>query len=263
MAEITFSVFTKPWRTQPLEWLGEMVARLGFAGIELPVRPGYQVPPEKVSRGLPEAARILDGYGVKILSIAGPTDEATIAACAEAGVPIIRVMARIAPEEGYLEAEARFRREYDALLPLLEKYHVTLGVQNHCNRFVPNALGLRRLLEGYDPHQVAAVWDAAHEALEGCAPDLALDLVWPYLCMVNLKNAIRRRANGPEAEEAEWEIYWTSGRHGFASWRWVADELLRRDYAGIVCLTAEYSDERSVDRLIAEDMAFARSLFTL
>jgi hypothetical protein len=28
-----------------------------------------------------------------------------------------------------------------------------------------------------------------------------------------------------------------------------------------VCLTAEYSDEAAVERLIAEDIAFARSLF--
>jgi hypothetical protein len=29
----------------------------------------------------------------------------------------------------------------------------------------------------------------------------------------------------------------------------------------VVCLTAEYSDEASVNRLIAEDMAYAKSLF--
>jgi sugar phosphate isomerase/epimerase len=261
MSEIRYSVFTKPWQTQPLEWLGEMVAGLGFDGIELPVRPGYQVPPEGVAEELPKAARTLERYGVSIYSVAGPTDEATIAACGAAGVPIIRTMARIAPEEGYLQAEARFRREYDALLPALERHGVTIGVQNHCDRFVPNALGLRRLLEGYDPKQIAAVWDAAHEALEGCAPDLALDLVWPTLCMVNLKNAIRRRVNGPEAEVAKYRTYWTSGRQGYASWPTVADELRRRGYEGVICLTAEYSDEEAVDRLIAEDMLFARSLF--
>ncbi len=261
MSEIRYSVFTKPWQTQPIEWLGDMVAGLGFDGIELPVRPGYQVPPAEVAEGLPKAVRLLEQCGVRIMSVAGPTDEATIAACGAAGVPIIRTMARISPEEGYLEAEARIRREYDALIPALEKHGVTIGVQNHCGRFVPNALGLRRLLEGYDPCHVAAVWDAAHEALEGCAPDLALDLVWPSLCMVNLKNVIRQRTNGPEAEVAQFSYYWTSGRQGYASWATVADELRRRSYEGVVCLTAEYSDEKSVGRLIAEDIQYARSLF--
>jgi sugar phosphate isomerase/epimerase len=258
--EITWSVFTKPWQRLPLPRLGELVSDLGFGGIELPVRPGYQVAPDNVG-DLPRAAEELAQFGVEILSVAGPTDEATIAACAEAGVPTIRVMARIGEGEGYLEAEARLRREYDGLVPLLDKYGVRIGVQNHCGRFVANAVGLHRLIEGYDPRHVGAVWDAAHEALEGGLPDLALDTIWSHLCMVNLKNAIRQRTNGPEAAYAEWKVYWTSGRHGLASWPRVADELKARGYGGVVCLTAEYSDREAVDRLIADDVAFARSLF--
>ena len=255
---IAFSVFTKPWKV-PLPELGSLVAGLGFDGIELPVRPGYLVEPENV-QALPGVARQLAEYGVRIYSVAGPADERTIAACAEAGVPIIRVMARIG-EAGYLASEARIRREYDALLPLLEKYGVKLGIQNHCGRYVPNALGLRRLIEGYDPRLVGAVWDAAHEALNGAEPELAIDTVWSHLCMVNLKNAFWRLRTGPEAECAEWYHYWTSGRQGLASWPRVAAELKRRGYRGVICLTAEYSDPSSVDRLIAEDLAFARSLF--
>lgn len=32
-------------------------------------------------------------------------------------------------------------------------------------------------------------------------------------------------------------------------------------YRGPVCLTAEYTDDQAVDRLIAEDVRYARSLF--
>ena len=45
MTKVSFSVFTKPWKTQPLVEVGELVKRLGFDGIELPVRPGFQVEP--------------------------------------------------------------------------------------------------------------------------------------------------------------------------------------------------------------------------
>lgn len=261
MSEILYSVFTKPWQTLTLPALGELVRSLGFDGIEFPVRPGYQVEPENIIKDLPPAARQLADQGIKIYSIAGPTDEPTIVACGEAGVPIIRTMARIAPGESYTEAEERYRREYDALLPLLEKHNVTIGVQNHCGRFVTNAVGLRALLAGYDRRFVAAVWDAAHEALMGSTPDLALDVIWPHLCMVNLKNALWQRTNGPEASYAEWRNYWTDGRHGLAVWPRVVEELETRAYQGVVCLTAEYSDHDAVERLIAQDMAFARSLF--
>jgi sugar phosphate isomerase/epimerase len=256
---ITFSVFTKPWRCS-IEELGTKVAALGFQGIELPVRPGYPVHPDNMAQELPRAAARLAEYGLKITSIAGPTDERSMAACAEAGIPIIRICVGI-DADGYLATEARLRREYDQLVPLLAKHGVTLGIQNHYGRSICNAMGLRHLIEGYPPQQIAAVWDAAHNALEGEEPEMALDIVWSHLCMVNLKNAFRRRRNGPEAPEAAWEIYWTTGPHGQASWSRVATELLRRDYRGVVCLTAEYTDEHAVDRLIATDLAYARSLF--
>ncbi|NLC57945.1 MAG: sugar phosphate isomerase/epimerase [Armatimonadetes bacterium] len=257
---VRYSVFTKPWKL-PLPQLGEFVHSLGFDGVELPVRPGFQVEPENVSRDLPRAARLLREQGVSIDSVAGPTDEATIAACAEAGVPILRICVDIPPHESYLEAEARLQREYEALVPILDRYGVTLGIQNHCDRFVANAMQLRHLIERFDPKHIGAVWDAAHNALNGEDPELALDIVWSHLCLVNLKNAYWQRVNGPEAEVARWRHYWTTGRHGLASWPRVAAELKRRGYDGVICLTAEYSDEQAVDRLIAEDIAFAKSLF--
>ncbi|HZO91187.1 MAG TPA: sugar phosphate isomerase/epimerase family protein [Chthonomonadaceae bacterium] len=257
---VTFTVFTKPWKMD-LPTLGKHVSGLGFEGIELPVRPGYPVNPENVTQELPRAARLLADYGLKIASIAGPTDAQTISACAEAGVPIIRICVSIRREETYQEGEARLQREFDALVPDLDRAGVTLGIQNHCGRDVCNAMGLRSLLGKYDPRHVAAVWDAAHNALQGEEPELALDIVWPHLCMVNLKNAFWKRTNGPEAEVAAWQPYWTTGRQGLASWPRVASELKRRNYNGVVCLTAEYNDEHAVDRLIAEDIAFARSLF--
>jgi sugar phosphate isomerase/epimerase len=260
MDKILFSVFTKPWKMD-IPALGEFVAKLGFDGIELPVRDGYPVEPAQVER-LPQAVRQLAGFGVKVFSIAGPTDEKTLAACAEAGVPVIRVMVGV-DESGYMASEARTRGEFDRLLPLLERYRVKIGVQNHSGRFVANAMGLRHLLEGYDPQYIAAVWDAAHNALNGEEPELALDIIWPHLCMVNLKNAYWTRKDEPGADGGAWEPYWTSGRLGLASWPRVAAELKRRSYQGVVCLTAEYSDQAAVKHLIAEDFVWARSLLIL
>ena len=263
---VLYSVFTKPWKTMSLAELGEFVAGLGFDGVELPVRSGFQVEPERVAE-LPKAAVTLAEYGVQIYSVAGPTDEATIAAYAEAAaasgmteMPTIRICVRIGKDENYLSGEARLQREFDALVPLLDKYGVRLGIQNHCGRNVANAMGLRSLIARYDPRHVAAVWDAAHNALQGEDPDLALDIIWSHLCMVNLKNAFWKRMTSPEAEVARWHWYWTNGRQGLASWPRVAAELKTRDYCGVVCLTAEYSDHDSVNRLIAEDVAFAKGL---
>ena len=258
-AEIVLGVFTKPWK-MPLPELAAHVKRLGFDAIELPVRPGFQVEPDKVAEDLPQAAKQFADHDVAIASIAGPTDERTIAACADAGVPIIRIMVEIG-DDGYLASEARAQKELDAKIPLLDRYGVKIGVQNHCDRYICNAMGLLHLMEKYDPKHIGAVWDAAHAALNGEDPELGLDIVWSHLCMVNLKNAFRRRTTGPEAEDVEWRHYWTSGRQGLASWPRAAVELKRRGYKGVVCITAEYDDQAATDRLAAEDAAYARSLF--
>lgn len=248
-----FTVFTKPWR-DPLPALAAKVAGWGFDGVELPVRPGYPVPPEDVEKGLPEAVRVLGDHGLTIASIAGPTDERTIAACAAAGVPLIRICVGFRPGERYFDGEARLRAEFDACVPYLERYGVTLGIQNHCGRDICNAMGLRSLIGGYDPKVVAAVWDAAHNALQGEEPELALDIVWSHLAMVNLKNAVWEHRS-----EGSWRPHWVAGPDGLASWPRVTASLRARGWDGVLCLTAEYDDHDAVDRLIAADSAYAKA----
>ena len=255
------SVFSKPWKFA-LPELAKHISELGFDGVELPIRPGYPVTPENVEVELHLAVRILGDYGLKITSVAAPTDEKTLAACALAKIPLVRVCVGMRSGEAYLDGEQRLQSDFDRLVPLLDRYHVTLGIQNHCgDRDVCNAMGLRHLIERYDPRHIAAVWDAGHNGLEGEAPESALDIVWSHLAMVNLKSAYWRRRDVGAGNAAEWEVYWTTGREGRANWPRVVAELQRRAYQGVVCLTAEYTEEEAVDRLIAEDLEFVRGLF--
>jgi sugar phosphate isomerase/epimerase len=265
-----FTVFTKPWPELAVAGLARLVKELGFDGVELPVRPGYQVTPDTVGRGLAEASRILSDHGLKIGSIAGPIDEPTIAACGECGVPIIRVMASIDPEAGYRASEESIRRQYDAVLPLLEEHGVAIGVQNHCGTMVGSAIGLMHLIERYDPRMVGAVLDTAHCGLDGEPDAMAIDIAWPQLLLVNLKSAYWERAAGPEVMDAHWQAHWTLGGQGITNWRTVAGELKRRGYEGDICLPAEYTDPEgrggqrmgdSVLPLLAQDIRYARSLF--
>ncbi len=253
-------VFTKPWRTKRLPELAQFVRGLGFDGVELPVRPGFQVEPENVERDLPVAARIFADAGLKIWSVAGTADERTIVACGKAGIPLIRVMVRIDTTKGYRRCVEEARSQYESVVGLLERYRVCIGVQNHEGPFVGSALGIMDVIGGFEPRHVCAVLDFAHCALAGEPPDIALDIVSSHLGMVNLKNAVRRRLNGKPGEPARWKVEWVSGREGYASWPLVGQLLRLRACVAPVCLTAEYSDEAAVDRLIAEDIAFVREV---
>jgi sugar phosphate isomerase/epimerase len=118
-----------------------------------------------------------------------------------------------------------------------------------------------RLLDRVSSDCVGAVWDAAHDALAGQQPEYGLDIVWSHLAMVNLKNAYWIRSNGPESLQAEWSRHFTTGRHGMASWPRIAETLKAKNYSGAVCLTAQYTDVRNTERYVAEDLAYAKSLF--
>jgi len=265
---VNFSVFTKPWKTQSFGELARLVRGFGFDAVELPVRPGYQVQPEAMETGLKKAIQAFADEGIVVKSVAAPTDGVRpgftadlIAACAENDVPLIRVFPFIRPGEPYLEGEARVQKELESLLPLLEQCRVTVGVQNHCGPCFTGAMHLRHLIERFDPKRIGAILDAGYTGLSGEEPEHAIDMVWSHLCMVNFKNAFRKLRTGPEAEQAEWQVYWTSGRHGLSDWRRYAAELKKRQWRGTACLTAEYSDPNAVDRLIADDLRYARSLF--
>ena len=257
--KINWSVFTKAWK-MPMAELARHVQTLGFDGIELPIRPKYQVEPDTIEAQLPQAVKILDDHGLKIFSVAAPTDERTIAACGQCGIKIIRVCEYTPYAQSYVESEKQIIRKYEALVPLLEQHRVTIGLQNHCDDFIPHMAGCREIARHFSPRQVGIIWDVAHCALNGEDPEIAADIAWPHLVMVNWKNAFWQRSNGPDAEVATWQYYWTTGRQGKAPWGRCAAELIKRHYQGVVCLCAEYTDEAAVNRLTAEDIAYAKSL---
>jgi len=259
-----FAVFVKPWKRLSIVEVAHHVRKLGFEWIELPVRPGFACTPEKIEQALPAAVKTLADCGVQVLNVtvALPLDDERLyAACAAAGIRMNRV---IFGRDGlsYWAAEANARRQLDAAMPFCEKYHVQIGVQNHYGNSVPiNSMGLYNLLKDYDPQYAGAIWDPAHNGLQGEEPEVGLEIVQKQLCLINLKNAYWRKTSGPEAEVATWEVYWTSGRQGRASWPRVVAKMKEMKYKGAVCFSAEYTAEHDVDRLIVEDLAFAKTLF--
>ena len=254
------SVFTKFWKEQSIGELAEIVGRLGFTGIEFPLRDGYQAEPATAETSLPAAAKALGGFGIKIMSVAGTTDENIFSACALAGVPFIRIMYGNRPEINYNEAEAEMKRKIEGFLPLCEKYGVRVGIQQHCGPGINNTMEMRRLLEDYDIERVGGVWDAGHSGLAGEEPEQALDIISDRLAFVNFKNAYYRLESGPEASEYKFGHYFTLARHGFCSWKRSVAHLKEIGYRGNICLTAEYSELGNTVKYAGDDCAYMKEL---
>lgn len=241
MSSNDLTVFTKPWKDVSLESLGRAMKSLSVQGVELPVRPGYQVEPANIASGLPEAVKILGDQGIKIGSVAGTVDEATIGAMGECGIQILRICVGIDMSAGYMATEDKLREEWDLLIPALDAAGVNIGVQNHCDNMVGSAIGIMHLIEKYDPKHVSAVYDPAHCGLDGEPAVMGLDICWSHLSLVNLKSAYRQRTNGYDEPEAVHQVIWSTCRHSLFSWSKLVTDLKTRDYSGDICLPAEYT----------------------
>ncbi|MFC7621348.1 sugar phosphate isomerase/epimerase family protein [Microlunatus sp. GCM10028923] len=261
--EPLWAVFSKPWAGEAPGPLGERLAGLGFGGAEVPVRPGAYVDPGSAGRLLPGFVRTLAEQGVTVISVAADPTEPVFAACAEAGVPLIRIMAPLG-DDGYLASTERLRRDWAAVQPLTERYGVRVGVQPHRGRFVESTLGVLQLIDdlaGFD-----LVWDAGHDALTGVDPVLTLDLAWPRLGLVNLKNGHYRPEPDAGPGAPRYRHWWGPADSGMADWARILGHLRHRGWDRPVCLTAEYSepsDPEGKAELVRADLLAARGHWTV
>lgn len=235
-------LFTKPWPDISLEALADLVADLSLDGVELTVRPGYQVEPGPgAEKALVRAAEIFQSRGLSIPSVAAEPDPQVIAACGAAGVGVLRFCARIDMTRGYHASVAAHQAAVDALLPGLEDANTALGIQNHANDFVGSAIGVHHMIARFEPRHVFAVLDFAHCAMDGEPVDMAVDILRPYLTkLVNFKSPIRLRTNAPE-DIARYRIHWSTHRHSTYDWGEAVSALRGVGYAGDICLPAEYT----------------------
>jgi len=252
-------VFTKPWQKQTLEELASIVKSMGFDGVELPVRDGYQVTPKNVSTELIKADKVFKKQGLKILSIAGSMETEVIEAMGKCGIGILRICYPIDIKKGYVESEKALVSKVNELETILLKNKVKIGLQNHFNDFIGSAMGLEHALNQVSEKVSGAVLDFAHCGLDGERIDIAYDIIKKRNIMINMKNAFWFRLNGPDEEEAKWEVNWVTARHGLFSWKEAISILRKDNYEGVICLPAEYNQISGKD-LMMDDEAKERTM---
>lgn len=261
------TVFTKPWDNLKIGPLAQLVAEMGFDGIELPVRTGFQVEPQSIAESLGKAVDVFQAKGLQVYSVAGELDPVTARACAQAGVPVLRTMLKLEPGKTYFENVDAFREQCRLVGESLKGSRTTIGLQNHCDQFVTSSIGILHAIDPLPGDQVSAVLDLGHTGLEGEGESIAIDIAWSRLSMINLKNAIRLPDGKDSGGAIKWNRTWVSGRKGFTSWRKAIAELAKRKYSLPICLTAEYKDESlqpltgdAVIPFLKDDLAFLKSL---
>lgn len=261
-------IFSKAWPELPLEDLAEKVISLGFDGVELPVREGYQVNPGNVDTKLTEAVDIFKSRGLEIGSVAGTINEHIIRAMGRSGIKILRVMAKIDTDRGYFNSVDSLRKEIIRHENVLRESQVTIGVQNHCNNYVGSALGLHHLLKGIPKDIAGAYLDFAHCGLVGEPVEIALDILKDQIVMVNFKSAYWFKTNSPDATEAKWQHLWTTHKHSLYNWSKTYTMLREINYKGYITIPAEYGSVGvkgqkmgdTIIKQIEEDITYLKSI---
>ncbi|MFO0954776.1 MAG: TIM barrel protein [Isosphaeraceae bacterium] len=234
--------------------------RAGFDGLDLTVRPGGHVPPDRAEVGLAAARRAADEAGVDIPMIStaitdadSPAAEAIFAAAAHYGARRLKLGYWEYQPFGTLaaqidQARARLRR----VVALGKKYHVLPCVHCHSGRFVTSGGPLLYLvLKDFAPDEVGAYVDPMHMTIEGGRSvwEMGLDLLGPWVALVGLKNFrwLPDRRDAAGQQRFRWE--YCPLADGMAPLPEFLGYLRQLKYDGLVSLHSEYKGESSFRKL--------------
>lgn len=183
--------------------MAELVARIGFDGADLAVRPGGQVLPENVKTDLPKVVKILREKGsdtkMIVTNIDDPDDPLAIdiiQTMSDLGIKYYRM--------GYLAFNSDksipenldiHKRTFEKLEKLNRKYGVHGDYQNHSGTRVGGPVwDLFHLLKDRDPEFIGVQYDVRHATVEGGVSwPLGMKLLAPWIRTTDIKDFIWRK----------------------------------------------------------------------
>jgi L-ribulose-5-phosphate 3-epimerase len=196
---VSVSVFTKHLQYLDHRALAEVVAEAGFDGIDLPVRAGGHVLPERVGEDLPKVVEAARAAGVAVTMITtaitsarDPHAEAVLATAGGLGIRDYRLgWLPYDRARGILGTIEDLRAPMRALAALNERCGIRGGYQNHAGDRVGSAVwDLHLLLEAVGSPWLGSQYDIRHAVIEGSSswPN-ALRLIAPFIHTVDVKDS--------------------------------------------------------------------------
>lgn len=253
--------FTKLLQPYGPDELIAFARKTGLAGYDLTVRDGYPVTPETIGTDLvPFVRRLTDaGLRVPLATIGGeapppgdPATETAWAACAEAGIGMIKLgYWRWAPGgPHYWDQVESVRAELHQYAGLAEKFGVRAVFHTHSSHHwgTPPALSaphglsasaLMHLIADIDPRHVGAYIDPAHLSLDGEPLEMALDILKDRVAIVAVKNMVYRPT--ADGDTTVWSHEACPLPQGLVDWRTAVAALRAAGYDGWLNMHAEYN----------------------
>ena len=237
--------FSKP--VPQLSWpeLAEGAKSAGFDGVDLTVRAGGHVRPERVTIDLPQAVKAIRAFGLQVPMITtellradDPTAEPILSAASELSIPFLKpgyyqyrfvnVLAELA------EAGEKFR----ALVELAGRHGVQVGYHNHDGYIGAPTWDMARVIEPLDSRWCGYYFDLSQATTEGGVGGwkIAANLVMPRLKMIAAKDFVWK-----QVRQRRWEAENCPMGQGMSHWREFIQTLAQSDFHGPITIHEEYS----------------------
>lgn len=169
-------IFSKHLHWLDFEDVGKFAKQLGFDGVDLTVRKGGHVPPDRVEELLPKAVQEIRSAGVDVPMMAtdindadDPLTEKVLKTASECGIIYYRMAYyRYDSNLEIIENLKIFRKKVEKLSALNAKYNIHGAYQNHAGNYVGASIwDLWHLLEGLDSRFIGSQFDPRHAIVEG------------------------------------------------------------------------------------------------
>ena len=173
-----FLTFTKPFQHLGFAEMADVIADLGFTGIEAPIRPGGHVEPKRIEEDLPKLVEALQARNLELTIAAsginaveeGQHTEKVVRTLAKHGVPKVRLAYyRYDLDRPIYPQLDEFRPKLRDLVALCRETGVKPIYQNHSGaKYCGAAIwDLFDLLKEFDPKDVGVGFDIGHATVEG------------------------------------------------------------------------------------------------
>lgn len=256
-AKPTLCIFSKHLPKLSWDEVGRVSRDIGFGGVDLTVRPGGHVLPERAAQDLPNALEQIRSHGVTVpmitTGLTSPGDPAARPTLSTAGrlqVPFFkpgywRYKPGIAVDASVAEVKAAAR----GLVKIGEENKISAGLHNHSGDYVGVAVwDTREIIAGLDPRWAGYYFDPCHATAEGGVYgwELSARVALSNLKMVAIKDFHWAKKDG------KWKMTMCPVGEGMVNWPRFFKMLAAAGYSGPISLHVEYdaADERAA---IAQD----------
>ncbi len=242
-------LFTKLFKDQTLDEIAEQGSALGFDGIDLLIRQGFQATPSEPA-GIASAVGRLQQAGLTVpmattdLTDPGwPGAERMLAACGEAGIRTIRLgYWKYDPAVGYAAQFDAARRDLDGLARLAQRTGVQLALQLHGDTLHGSGAQALALLRDHDPRQIGAYPDPGNQVVQDGREDwrFTFDVLKPWLACVGVKNGGWFPGQLDAHGQRRWWADWLGLADGMVPWDDIILHLQEDGFDGLLTFHSHY-----------------------